>query len=79
MPRKKYYKSQKVIETYDHLPPPQSGKFNSKIIRECMAIVESKRYFMRRFECGAAELVCYDYTANKWVVLCFGEAEAKIA
>jgi|GEM_PF-3496336 len=72
MPRKQYYKSKKVIETYDHLPPPRSNKYAlSKVAKEQAVKIGDNRYLMRTLECGAVELVRYDYTANKWAVLCF--------
>jgi len=59
MLKAKYYKSQKVIETYDHLPPPRSVKYGkSAVAKEShVKIGHSHRYLMRNLECGAVELV----------------------
>jgi len=76
--KRKYTK--KVVETYEHLPPPRSNLYiNSKIAKELMVFANNNRYIMRILECGAVELVRYDYSANKWVVLCFdGIVEDKL-
>jgi len=78
MPRKKYYKSKKIIETYDYLPPPRSRVYaNSTIIKEEPVKVGGNKYLMRTLSCGGIELVRYDHTANKWAVLCFSGIETQ--
>ena len=65
-------KLNKIIETYDHLLPPRSDVYaHSAVLSEQYVRVSGIRYLMRRLNCGAAELVRYDYDAHKWVVLAF--------
>ena len=61
---------------YEHFSPPRSDKYAQFIVLDEQQVqIGTNQYLMRNLSGGQVELVRYDETTNRWVVLCFGRID----
>lgn len=51
--------------------PRSEDYINKEVVETGFLLIRGTYYYKRIFLDGCAELVRYDWTAKKWVVLCF--------
>lgn len=61
-----------IQEKSRELVMPRSTAYKDKMIKvQGYSTIKGTKYFKRVYIDGCAELVRYDYTTKRWVIICF--------